>query len=132
VQGAGERGTAQRSSETEREGRQGRSSLRGERRQALGDRRSTVVAGEEGKSPESREEPERREKRRSLARARAGGLFLKHVMGAPDSLQCLSGAHQTAHKRRGSCAHASVAPDSAQCSVRCTPDCSVSLDRGKF
>jgi hypothetical protein len=29
--------------------------------------------------------------------ARAGGHFLKHVMGAPDSLQCLSGAHRTAH-----------------------------------
>jgi hypothetical protein len=28
-----------------------------------------------------------------LARSRAGGLFLKRDMGAPDSLQCLSGAH---------------------------------------
>jgi hypothetical protein len=32
-----------------------------------------------------------------LARSRAGGLFLKRDMGAPDSLQCLSGAHRTAH-----------------------------------
>jgi hypothetical protein len=32
-----------------------------------------------------------------LARLRAGGLFLKRDMGAPDSIQCLSGAHRTAH-----------------------------------
>jgi hypothetical protein len=78
-----------------------------------------------------------------LARSRAGGLFLKRDMGAPDSLQCLSGAHRTAHS---SCpvnhrtAHrktdllraAAGAPDIAQCSVRCTPDCPVSPDRGEF
>jgi hypothetical protein len=37
------------------------------------------------------------EKSEPLARMRAGGLFLKRDMGAPDSLQCLSGAHRTAH-----------------------------------
>jgi hypothetical protein len=37
------------------------------------------------------------EKNEPLARMRAGGLFLKRDMGAPDSLQCLSGAHRTAH-----------------------------------
>ena len=35
-----------------------------------------------------------------LARMRAGGLFLKRDMGAPDSLQCLSGAHRTAHRKK--------------------------------
>jgi hypothetical protein len=60
-------------------------------------------------------EPERGEAEWPLARARAGGLFLKRDMGAPDSLQCLSGAHRTthssypvnhrtAHMRRSSCA----------------------------
>jgi hypothetical protein len=64
-------------------------------------------------------------------------------MDAPDSLQCLSGAHRTAHSRcpmnhqtehnrKGICAGAVVAPDSAQCRVRCTPDSPVSLDRGDF
>jgi hypothetical protein len=36
-------------------------------------------------------------KNEPLARSQAGGLFLKRDMGAPDSLQCLSGAHRTAH-----------------------------------
>jgi hypothetical protein len=71
--GAGERGTAQRSSETEREGRQGRSSPRGERRQALGDRRSTVVAGE-GRSPARRANRQKAE--RSQIEERRGGLWL--------------------------------------------------------
>jgi hypothetical protein len=81
--------------------------------------------------------------RQPLARLRAGGPFLKRDMGAPDSLQCLSGAHRTAHsscpvnhrtthRRKRSCARAAGAPDSAQCSVRCTPDCPVTPDRGKF
>jgi hypothetical protein len=98
------------------------------------DHRREQVAIEEGKSPESREEPERSEKWRSLARA--GGLFLKHVMGAPNSLQCMSGAHQTthsscpvnhrtAHRRRGSCAR-------GRCTGQCTVQCPVSPDRGKF
>jgi hypothetical protein len=69
--------------------------------------------------------------------------FLKRIMGAPDSPQCLSGAHRTAHSsysvnhrtvhRKGKfCARAAGAPDSAQCSVWCTPDSPVSPDRGKF
>jgi hypothetical protein len=57
----------------------------GERRR--GERKSP---GAEGKGNWQREnEP--------LARLLAGGLFLKRDMGAPDSLQCLSGAHRTAH-----------------------------------
>jgi hypothetical protein len=74
---------------------------------------------------------------------RAGGLFLKREMGAPDNLQCLSGAHRTAHsscpvnhrtahREIGFLRAAAGAPDIAQCSVRCTPDCPVSPDRGEF
>jgi hypothetical protein len=59
-------------------------------------------------------------------------FFLKRDMGAPNSLQCVSGAHRiahsscpvnhrTTHRRRRSCAHAAGAPD-----------CPVSPDRGKF
>jgi hypothetical protein len=36
-----------------------------------------------------------------LARSRTGGSFLKRDMGAPDSLQWLSGAHRTAHSSTG-------------------------------
>jgi hypothetical protein len=98
-----------------------------------------VVAGE----VESLErDKSQRAKRRSgpLARSRAGGRFLKRVMGAPDSLQCLSGAHWTshsscpvnhraAHSRKRICARGWC---TGQCSVRCTPDCPVSPDRGNF
>jgi hypothetical protein len=35
--------------------------------------------------------------KQSLWLGRAGGRFLKREMGTPDSLQCLSGAHRTAH-----------------------------------
>jgi hypothetical protein len=70
-------------------------------------------------------------------------VFLKRDMGTPDSLQWLSGAHRTAHSRcpvNHRTAHrkreivraAAGAPDIAQCSVRCTPDCPVSPDRGEF
>jgi hypothetical protein len=69
--------------------------------------------------------------------------FLKRVMDALDSLQCLSGAHRTAHSscpvnhrtahsRRGICTRAAGAPNSAQCSVRCTPSCPVNPGRGNF
>jgi hypothetical protein len=66
---------------------------------------SPVVAGE-GRSPAGkRESPERRIARETES---AGGrslwlglgleaFFFKRDMGAPDSLQCLSGAHRTAH-----------------------------------
>jgi hypothetical protein len=49
---------------------------------------------------------EQRGKREPLARSRAGGLFLKRIMGAPDSLQCLSGAHRIAHTGEGDLARA--------------------------
>jgi hypothetical protein len=106
-----------------------------------------VAGGEQWRSPESRErEPERRgaEKKESWPRARArSAFFKKRIMGAPDSLQCLSGAHRTAHsscpvnnwtthKEKGDLHAPSGAPDSAQCSVRCTPDCPVGPNRGFF
>jgi hypothetical protein len=70
-------------------------------------------------------------------------FFLKRNMGAPDSLQCLSSAHriahsscpvnhQTVHRKMGSTRAAAGAPYIAQWSVRCTPDCPVTPDRGKF
>jgi hypothetical protein len=105
----------------------------------------SITAGEqrEGVIARGAEERQRTENERPLAQLGLEADFLKHDMGAPDSLQCLSGAHRTAHS---SCpvnhrtAHrkkdlkraAAGAPDSAQCSVRCTPDCPVSPDRGKF
>jgi hypothetical protein len=96
-----------------------------------------------GKPLERRDKPENREELAGLGREQGKGFFKKRVMGAPDSLKCLFGAHQTAHSscpvnhrtahRKGSCcARGGGAPDSAQCSVRCTPDCPVSPDRGKF
>ena len=39
-------------------------------------------------------------RQRASGSARAGGCFLKREMGTPDSLQCLSGAHRTAHRKR--------------------------------
>jgi hypothetical protein len=84
------------------------------------------ITEEGAKPPGSREEPER-EAVWPLARARARGLFLKRDMGAPDSLQCLSGAHRTAHssclvkhrtahRRRSSCARGRC---TGQCTVQC-------------
>ena len=64
-------------------------------------RRSTVVAGGspvgERETPETETESASGGRTESLWLGRAGGLFLKRDMGAPDSLQCLSGAHRTAH-----------------------------------
>ena len=58
----------------------------------------------QGRSP-AREKRIAAGQRGGLARGEQGAsgsvgleaLFLKRDMGAPDSLQCLSGAHQTAH-----------------------------------
>jgi hypothetical protein len=89
------------------------------------------------------EKRQRTEKEWPLAQLGLEADFLKRDVGAPDSLQCMYGAHRTAHS---SCpvnhriAHrkmeferaAAGAPDIAQCSVRCTPDWPVSPDRGKF
>ena len=72
------------------------------------------VAGDDGRrwwpperSPDYRKAETRRleteslrlgeEMRQSPWLGRAGGGFLKREMGTPDSLQCLSGAHRTAH-----------------------------------
>jgi hypothetical protein len=139
---------------------------RGLRGRRTGDRRKTcspregrrearspaMVAGDGGRRRGRRvEENARRrelggwEKRNGEPLARLGleAVFLKREMGTPDSLQCLSGAHRTAHsscpvnhrtahRKRGILRVAAGAPDIAQCSVRCTPDCPVSPDRGEF
>jgi hypothetical protein len=104
-----------------------------------------VAASEEiaGEGVEIARDREQSGTEKPLARLRAGGDFLKCDMGAPDSLQCLSGAHRTAHSsclvnhrtahRKMDFERAAVgAPDIAQCSVRCTSDCPVSPDRGKI
>jgi hypothetical protein len=118
------------------------------------------IAAEEGRSPAREETAKDRERQwpergnRAWSRARAGKDFLKTEYGrtgqstvpvrcTPDSLQCLSGAHwtahsscpvnhRTAHRKKNFERAAAGAPDIAQCSVRCTPDCPVSPDRGKF
>jgi hypothetical protein len=77
-----------------------------------------------------------------LGRGR-GKDFLKPIMGTPDSLQCLSGAHrtahnscpvnhQTAHREKGDLRAPAGAPDSAKCSVWCTLDYLVSPDIWDF
>jgi hypothetical protein len=106
---------------------------------------SSITAGEqrEGVIARGAEERQRTENERPLAQLGLEADFLKHDMGAPDSLQCLSCAHRTAHSNcpvNHRTAHrkkdlkraAAGAPDIAQCSVRCTPDCPVSPDRGKI
>jgi hypothetical protein len=78
-----------------REGRRGAQSRRStvgdggppvvrDRRWERGSRRGTERTYGEGRTE-------------SLWLGRAGGLFLKRDMDAPDSLQCLFGAHRTAH-----------------------------------
>jgi hypothetical protein len=75
----------------------------GERHEFAGARKKTVAAGGGGSPAGERESPGTERKRAlagrrlSLWLGRARGLFLKRDMGAPDSLQCLSGAHRTAH-----------------------------------
>jgi hypothetical protein len=104
---------------------------------ALG-HRSTVVAGERTSPARERESPERHREARDreavagLGREQRKSFFKKTNMGAPDSLQCLSGSHRTAHRKMDFERAAAGAPDIAQCSVRCTPDCPVSPDRGKI
>jgi hypothetical protein len=137
--------------EMEREGRGAGQLTRGRR-----DERSGWRSPEHGRrrwTPVSREqrvvarktERSQREIEKKVSSLASGWrrFFLKRDMGAPDSLQCMSGAHRTAHN---SCpvnhriAHkkmdferaAAGAPDIAQCSVQCTPDCPVSPDRGKI
>jgi hypothetical protein len=96
-----------------------------------------------GQTAREQKEPENREGVWRLAQLGLEADFLKRDMGAPDSLQCMSGAHwtvhsscpvnhQTAHRKIRSARAAAGAPDIAQCSVSCTPDCPVILDRGKF
>jgi hypothetical protein len=49
-------------------------------------RRGAGVTGGEEETPERREGSQQRSKTGPLARPRAGGPFLKRIMGAPDSL----------------------------------------------
>jgi hypothetical protein len=78
------------------------------------------------------EKRQRKEKKWHLAQLGLEADFLKRDMGASDSLQCLSGAHRTAHRKMEFEHAAAGAPDIAQCSVRCTPDCPVTPNRGKI
>ena len=73
----------------------------GEGHEVAGAQSETVGAGE-GWIAGEREQSQRTEStegKEPLARSRTGGCFLKRDMGAPDSLQCLSGAHRTAHRK---------------------------------
>jgi hypothetical protein len=98
------------------------------------------------------EERQRTENERPLAQLGLEADFFKTRYGrtgqttvpvrcTPDS--CLSGAHRTAHSscpvshrtaqgKKDLKRAAAGAPDIAQCSVRCTPDCPMSPDRGKI
>jgi hypothetical protein len=97
-----------RDREKERQGRKQICSPRGKRRGAQshrstagdGGRRWLEIAGGGRGNRHWTESTGGREITEPLARMRAGGLFFKkRDMGAPDSLQCLSGAHRTAHSR---------------------------------
>jgi hypothetical protein len=65
--------------------------------EVAGARPETVDSGDQRGEGGRQRIREHRGRRRPLARSRAGGDFLKRDMGAPDSLQCLSGAHRTTH-----------------------------------
>jgi hypothetical protein len=76
------------------------------------------------------ENREHRGRNEPLARSRAGGLFLKRDMGAPDSLQCLSGAHRTAHSscpvnHRTAHRRNAVLARGCRCTGHCTVQCPV-------
>jgi hypothetical protein len=77
---------------------EGRRGARGRRSTVRdGGRRWWKIAGEGRNRQAQRETALAGRRSEPLARSRAGGLFLKRDMGAPDSLQCVSGAHRTAH-----------------------------------
>jgi hypothetical protein len=129
--------TDQRNREREREDNGGRCSPRGGGRGAYvgeghGSTSPTITTGEHRGVIARRAEKRQRTKEWPLAQLGLEVNFLKRDMGAPDSLQCLSSAHRTAHRKMGSARAAVGAPDIAKCSVRCTPDCPMTLDRGKF
>jgi hypothetical protein len=139
-----EQRTAERGKAAHRGGRGGEPKVTGARpgkMAAGGDRRRGEIARHRELGGWETESSEHRLKKKASGLARAGGDFLKREMGTPDSLQWLSGAHRTAHSRcpvnhrtahreKGTSRAAAGAPDIAQCSVRCTPDCPVSPDRG--
>jgi hypothetical protein len=103
-----------------------RSEEQAQTREIAGARWSPVRGGRRRGSG-NRQRGREKLRKSALPRARAGKGFQKPDMGAPNSLQCLSGAHRTAHS---SCpvnhrtAHrrmeferaAAGAPDIAQCS----------------
>jgi hypothetical protein len=101
------------------------------------------VVARESRSPEEQRSQSREEKTVPGLGLGRGKSFLKTSYGRTGQSTVPVGAHRTAHsscpvnhrtahRRRGSARAAAGAPDSAQCSVRCTPDCPVSPDRGKF
>jgi hypothetical protein len=100
-----QRGGAHSKSQRDREAEEGdllteggRSARRGRRRIAGdGGRRWLEIAGGGKSRQRQRVKGALAEKKQSLWLGRAGGGFLKREMGTPDSLQCLSGAHRTAH-----------------------------------
>jgi hypothetical protein len=79
-----------------------------------------TTARSRGEAPGDREQRAQAGKRRPLA-----WLGLEANSSCPVN-------HRTAHRKRGILRAAAGAPDIAQCSVRCTPDCPVSPDRGEF
>jgi hypothetical protein len=86
-----------------------------------------------GETPESRErEPDRKEE---VVSGSVLGLeaFFKNALWAHRTVYNVSPVnHLTAHRGKWICSLAAGAPDSPQCSVRCTRDCPVSPDRGNF
>jgi hypothetical protein len=72
---------------------------------------------------------ERKEQAPGLERVE---VFLKRVMGTPDSAQSQSGAHQTRPHNGRSPRGPAGAPNIVECSVWCTPDCPMNPDWGQL
>jgi hypothetical protein len=105
--------------------------------------RALVITGGEEASRQRAGDRDKHRKKMSGSGSGWERFFLKCFMCAPDSLQCLSGAHRTAHSScpvnrrtahtgKGDMCAPTGAPNNAQCSVRCTPDCPVTPGRGDF
>jgi hypothetical protein len=95
------------------------------RRRGEGRRRAEGVA----RDRESRGSGQRKN---TQPRARAGKGFLKTVYGRTGQSTVPVWCTPDSAQERGYTRAAAGAPDSAQCSVRCTPDCPVSPDRENF
>jgi hypothetical protein len=78
-------------------------------------------------------EGQRTEQRDCLASGARGERIFKNRVWAHRTVYSACPVHTGQRTgERGTGARAAGAPDSAQCSVRCTPDCLVSPDRGKI